>query len=65
LVIDCKAFVFHALRILHFALQLKENQKIVDYSCCNELKKTIMADDEFKAKDYIVQRDILMSELKA
>jgi hypothetical protein len=60
-----KKGVFHALRILHFALQLKENQKIVDYSCCNELKKTIMVDDEFKAKDYIDQRDKLMSELKA
>lgn len=59
-----KKGVFHALRILHFALQLKKNQRIDDYSCCNELKETIMSDRFFKAKNYIEYRDELISDLK-
>jgi hypothetical protein len=44
--------MFHALRILDFGLQLKENKKIVDYSSMNGIKSLIYNDDSFKPKHW-------------
>jgi hypothetical protein len=61
-----KKGIFHALRILHFGLQLKEHHKIVDYSISNELKRKIdfLPDYEFDTRDYIGMRDELMAKLR-
>lgn len=60
-----KKGVFHALRILYFAIQIKQNNAITDYSACNELKSVILNDEDFKAKNYIQLRDELMEILKS
>lgn len=44
--------VFHALRILDFGIQIKENQKIVDYSTMNEYKNKIENDENFEPYNY-------------
>jgi hypothetical protein len=61
-----KKGVFHALRILMFGIQLKENQKIVDFSQANELKKEIdlLPDDMFDDRMYLSLRDELMNKLR-
>lgn len=58
--------MFHALRILKFGLQLKEHQKIVDYSESNELYKNFMSVDpeDFDSRDYFKEFDELVKELK-
>lgn len=56
--------IFHALRILDFALQLKEHGRITDYSSCNDLKLHIDGDIEFRPSNYIPKRDELMGKLK-
>jgi len=63
--------MFHALRILHFGLQLKEHQKIVNFSECNELYADMMrVDDEdfedgdFDTRDYYDLFDELSERLK-
>jgi hypothetical protein len=38
---SCAKNVFHALRILDFGIQIKENQKIIDYSSMNKIKDKI------------------------
>jgi hypothetical protein len=38
---SCAKNVFHALRILDFGIQIKEHQKIVNYSSMNEIKDKI------------------------
>ena len=61
-----KKGVFHALRILMFGIQLKEHQKIVDFSVSNELKHEIdrLPDDMFDDRLYLKLRDELMNKLK-
>ena len=44
--------VFHALRILDFGIQIKENQKIVDYSTMNDIKNKIENDENFEPYNY-------------
>lgn len=58
---------FHALRILHFGLQLKEHKKIVDFSTCNELyfKFKSIDPDEFDTRDYYGEFDSLLEKLRA
>ena len=62
-----KKGIFHALRILHFALQLKENQRIDDFSCVNYIWEDfrIMDDEDFDTRDYIKERDELMEKLRS
>jgi len=44
--------VFHALRILDFGIQVKEHQKIIDYSTMNEYKNKIEKDENFEPYNY-------------
>ena len=44
--------VFHALRILDFGIQVKENKTIVDYSSMNKIKTEIYSNENFKPYDY-------------
>lgn len=60
-----KKGVYHALRILEFGLQLKEHQKIVDFTVTNALKETIMFNDDFHIRDYVEHRDNLVNNLKS
>ena len=61
-----KKGVFHALRILMFGIQLKEHQKIIDFSVSNELKYEIegLPDDMFDDRLYLKLRDELITKLK-
>jgi hypothetical protein len=61
-----KKGIFHALRILMFGIQLKENQKIVDFTEANELKAEIdrLPDDMFDDRMYLSLRDELMKKLR-
>ncbi len=62
-----KKGMFHALRILHFGLQLKEHQKIVDYSVCNELYQQLkqIEPKNFDTRNYYQQFDHLLLQLRA
>jgi hypothetical protein len=62
-----KKGIFHALRILHFALQLKVDQKINDFGCVNYIWEDfrIMDDEEFDTRNYIKERDELMEKLRS
>lgn len=48
-----KKNVFHAIRILLFARQIKKHNKIVDYTAANEWKKIIFEDANFKPRTYM------------
>lgn len=63
---SAKKGIFHALRILMFGVQLKENQKIVDFSEANKLKEEInrLPEDMFDDRMYLSYRDELMAKLK-
>ena len=63
---QAKRGMFHALRILYFGLQLKEHQKIVNFSECNDLYKRIMAIDaeDFDTRDWYELFDELSEKLK-
>lgn len=62
-----KRGMFHALRILMFGQQLKEHQKIVDFSAANELHARMMAidDDDFDTRDWFELFDELAAKLKS
>lgn len=62
-----KKGIFHALRILDFGIQFKKNNKIVDFSSCNDLWKEISSinDEEFNTGNFISMRDSLMNILKS
>jgi hypothetical protein len=64
---SAKRGIFHSLRILMFGIQLKENQKIVDFTEANELKAEInrLPEDMFDDRMYLKLRDELMAKLKA
>jgi len=47
-----KKNVFHALRILDFGNQVKENRRIVNYSSMNDIKKDIEKHINFQPYDY-------------
>ena len=59
-----KKGIFHAFRILMFGLQLKEHNKIVDFTVANHLKDEIMEDDDFNLKKWMPLRDELMAKLR-
>lgn len=61
-----KKGVHHALRILMFGIQLKENQKIVNYSEAKDLWKEIdrLPEDMFDDRMYLELRDELMTKLR-
>jgi len=58
--------MYHALRILHFGLQLKEHQKIVDFKECNGMYEEFMKIEEenFDSRDYFRIFDELVNKLK-
>lgn len=61
-----KKGMFHALRILHFGLQLKEHQKIVDFTVCNSLyhKFQKIEPEEFDTRNYYREFDQLLDQLR-
>jgi hypothetical protein len=61
-----KKGIFHALRILNFALQLKYYEEITDFTVCNDLLLQIkmVPDLDFDTRDYIQERDSLMELLR-
>jgi|TARA_R110000851_G_scaffold131429_8_gene265486 hypothetical protein len=58
--------MFHALRILHFGLQLKEHQKIVDFQECNPMYEDFMKikEENFDSRNYFRIFDELVKKLK-
>jgi hypothetical protein len=56
--------VYHALRILDFGIQIKKNQKIVDYSSCNNLREEIYNNHEIRPYDYYEKFMELQEKLK-
>jgi hypothetical protein len=62
-----KKGMFHALRILHFGLQLKEHKKIVNFEACNEMyfKFRGVDPDDFDTRNYYKEFDRLLSELRS
>lgn len=64
---SCAKNVFHALRILDFGIQIKENQKIVNYSSMNEMREKIYNADTinyFDPYDYYAQFIELSEKIK-
>ena len=59
-----KRGMYHALRILMFGKQLKENHKIIDFSESNDLYHKMMNIDDFDTRDFYQLFDELSSELK-
>lgn len=61
-----KKGMFHALRILHFGLQLKEHGKIVDFGACNEMyfKFKSIHPDDFDTRNYYKEFDELLTKLR-
>lgn len=61
-----KKNAYHSLRILGFGLQMKEHQKIVDYSEYNWLRDEIEAipADDFNPGVYLATRDQMMTKLR-
>jgi hypothetical protein len=62
-----KKGMFHALRILHFGLQIKEHGKIVDFGACNEMyyKFKSIDPEEFDTRDYYDEFAELLEKLRA
>lgn len=62
-----KKGMFHALRILHFGLQLKEHKKIVDFGACNEMyfKFKSIDPDDFDTRHYYKEFDDLLKKLRS
>jgi len=62
-----KKGIYHAIRILMFAEQIKEHHKVVDFTVANEFKASIQAieDDAFDTRDYIKLRDEMVLRLKS
>tara|TARA_R110000796_G_scaffold248124_2_gene374543 strand:- start:6554 stop:7213 length:660 start_codon:yes stop_codon:yes gene_type:complete len=58
--------MFHALRILHFGLQLKEHQKIVNFQECNEMYKDFkkISPENFDSRNYFRIFDELLIQLR-
>lgn len=64
---SCAKNVFHALRILDFGIQIKEHQKIINYSSMNELKDKIYNAETinyFDPYDYYTQFIELSEKIK-
>jgi predicted nucleotidyltransferase len=62
-----KKGMLHALRILHFGLQLKEHGKIVNFGACNDLYREFdkIVLDDFDTRDYYKKFDELLVSLRA
>lgn len=61
-----KRGMYHALRILNFGLQLKEHQKIVDFSECNEMYAEMqkIKEEDFDTRDYYKEFKRLIAKLR-
>ena len=57
--------VYHALRILEFGQQIKQSQKITDFSVAINLYEKVMSDEDFSVKKYIPNRDELIAKLRS
>jgi hypothetical protein len=59
-----KKGLWHALRILLFGIQLKEQGRIVDFTEANSLRTKIFDDEDFNMKKWFAYRDELMEKLR-
>ncbi len=61
-----KKGLFHSIRILNFAKQLKERNHIYDFTIVNSFKKELdmIDEDDFDVRNFIPMRDKLVAELK-
>ena len=61
-----KKGVFHSIRMLMFAKQLKETHVVSDFTVANGFKESLklIRDDNFDVRDFIKLRDKLVEELK-
>lgn len=60
--------MFHAIRILHFGLQLKEHHKIVDFSECNKLHDRMVRElepEDFDSRDWYDMFNKVKKELES
>jgi hypothetical protein len=57
--------IYHALRILDFAIQIKEYKNITDYSSCNNLRSEIFDNHEIRPKVYYDKFIELQERLKS
>lgn len=48
-----KKNVYHAIRILDFGIQIKENKKIINYSSMNQMKNNIYKEEDYKPYNYM------------
>lgn len=60
-----KKGIYHAIRILMFALQLKNNNKVTDFTVANEFKASLNSVEVFDTRNYIKLRDELVLKLKS
>lgn len=59
-----KKGIYHAIRVLMFAQQLKESQRITDFTVANEFKESLKLIENFDTRDFIKLRDELVLKLK-
>lgn len=59
-----KVGVYHSIRILDFGLQIKEFGKIVNYGSCNDLKESIMGEQDFRIGNYRQKFEELSTRIK-
>lgn len=61
-----KKGIFHSIRVLRFGVQLKNFNKIVDYTESQDLKKYIdsIKDEDFDTRQFIKMRDELIRDLR-
>jgi len=64
-ILFAKKNIYHAIRILDFGIQIKNNDKIVNYESLNEFKKKLdIRSADFHVKDYFHLFLELSQELK-
>lgn len=56
--------IYHSLRILYFAIQIKEYKNIIDYSSCNNLRSEIFNNIKIRPKNYYDMFINLQEKLK-
>lgn len=56
--------IWHSLRILMFGIQYKTNGKIIDFGAANILLANMLADKDFKPRNYIRLRDQMIERMR-
>lgn len=64
-IIKAKKGTYHAIRILVFGNQIKEHGRIIDYSACNNIKRSIDETEDFHIRNYNEIIEELTEKLKS